>query len=1125
MSGHFKERIKSLGVVVPTNNLDGRNQPQRIVRLSPLPPPSPPPAKRKKVEENYSHTQAVFTPAIDLDKIPDTQITRKRSLDDISDSQQTLKSQPSHSRRIQPNVSEYRSVENYVAKKPLRKRHKHEPSESADRISIEELDIDNDSDGDIECIEASPQPRRQKPPLKGNTHFISTFAPRFGNHGKGLPKVNHPTPAAVRMSKVIDNAGRNNYEGRNGKLKNLDSSPDELAPDVQDMRGRVSTKRPVTPSPSLSKRGDIAPTKFSASSHAKPNNSEDTTSESILDRAKGIISSRLLIVRAVSGRYKYDVHRTSSVDECFLKLRDVSHVLHPTNLNGEILKKYSFLTINLKKISAVSIPSTPDCRLVSISRSSDAATSASARLVIEFKYPEDVQHFKDWVEMNKGDGLRTSLSIFEDQAKLDRQFAYLMGAADRWAAIMDEPEVDQPEVGDDIKFIQLKEDRARQAKSVGRPQVSKSHVKTKDLMRLSEPSAPSNPEVTVIPDNPRVSTVQRPVRTTRSTFALKSPSLASESPEPEGWTVQNQGWEKNWRNSLVFPPHGKNRATVDKEDIPRLDEGQFLNDNVLIFYLRYLQHSLEAERPDLAQRIYFQNTFFYEKLKSSRSGINYDSVKTWTSKVDLFTKDYIIVPINEFSHWYVAIIYNAPKLIPSAEKEISDAQSTDTITIEEDTQNSGEASTALSKDNNLPGPTNAEAVISTAQNDMMNHLSPIDSEDQKEELQSSGHGQDVELIREKSDPKTDAEQNLPHGPSRQTKPNKRQSLGPRNTRKYDPNQPRIITLDSLGITHSPACGSLKQYLIAELKDKKNIDVLNPGALGMTAKNVPQQTNHCDCGLFLLGYIRHFLQDPDTFVRSILQHKNDIPWNLNPPQLRNEIRNLIFDLQREQQNREDAHKEGKRNKNGPRKKSSVVELQCAPPAKAQVTDERPSKPLEDYAAPKEDGTVAKSNTRSPTPGASSPTGKFAPDLNEGPHLPGSFPQSPVVSRPSIKDSSVAVDGGKLKQTDILKFVQPLHSSSGESSPSRPIVVEDSTPSPEKSREFIRGHTDPIPERSPTETLDELVKERRIPTYTSQAQEETSTISPFFAGRHPTDRMPSARLHRDPDRSRVVVDLSD
>ncbi|KAI1214878.1 cysteine proteinase [Annulohypoxylon truncatum] len=1130
MSGHFKGRINGLGSVVPTNNLSGRNQPSsRPVRSSPPRPPSPPPAKRTKIEENRTHTQAHFALALDVDGTLDRPTPRKRSLDDISDSQQTLRSQPSHSRGVhlsQPNVSEYRNVESFV-KAPSRKRYRRDASESADRNSLQEFDMD--SDGDVECIEAPeqaaiPQTRTQNLTQKGNTQPITAFASRFGDRGKGAAKVNSSTAAAVKLGKIIENTERKNHEWRNGKLKSMDSSPDELAPEAQDIRGKVLTKRPVTPSPSLSKRGDITPTKFSTSSHVRPDSSKATAGELALDRAKKIISSRLLIVQAVSGRYKYEVHKTSSVDECFLKLRDMSYILHPTNLDGEILKQYAYLTINLKKVSAISIPSNPNYHVVSINRSLDASTSASPRLLVEFKSPEDIQHFKEWAEMDREDGSRPRITIIEDQARLDKEFANLMSKAERSTVI-----TDQELVGDDIKLIQHNaEDRARQAKPIGRPAVSNSQVKTKDLMRLYGHPASSNLEVTVIPDNAHTPAIQRPIRTTRSTFALKSPSSASESPEPEGWTVQNKGWERNWRNSLVFPPHGKNRATVDKEDIPRLDEGQFLNDNVLIFYLRYLQHTLEAERPDLAQRIYFQNTFFYEKLKSSRTsqGINYDSVKAWTSKVDLFTKDYIIVPINEYSHWYVAIIYNAPKFLPSADKEVSDAQSTDTITIEEDTHNSGEVSTVPPKDEDLLEPMNVEAVIAPAQNDLTNHLSPIDPEDQKEEAQSSGHEQDIELVKEKSDPQADVEQVLPpNGALRQKKANKRQIIGPRNPRKYDPTQPRIITLDSLGITHSPACGCLKQYLIAELKDKKNIEISPPGALGMTAKNVPQQTNHCDCGLFLLGYIQQFLKDPDTFVRSLLQHENDIPWDLNPSKLRNEIRDVIFKLQKEQQGREDAHKEEKRNKSGPKKKNPTAEPQSAPPAKEQVIDQRPSKPPENHIIHKKNETVAKPKSRSPTPKASDFKNRSTLDSDNGIHMPGSFPQSPVVSRSDTRDSSTVADSEKPKQTGIPKFVSPLPGSSGDSSPTRPIFVDDSTASPEQRQCSTRDHTNPKPVYNTVEILDNLVKERQGPASNSRTQEETPTTSPFFAGRHPADRMPSAKLRQEPDQPRVVVDLSD
>ena len=34
----------------------------------------------------------------------------------------------------------------------------------------------------------------------------------------------------------------------------------------------------------------------------------------------------------------------------------------------------------------------------------------------------------------------------------------------------------------------------------------------------------------------------------------------------------------------------------------------------------------------------------------------YERVKRWTKKTNLFEKDFIVVPINEHSHWFVAVI-------------------------------------------------------------------------------------------------------------------------------------------------------------------------------------------------------------------------------------------------------------------------------------------------------------------------------------------------------------------------------------------------------------------------------------------------------------------------------------
>ncbi|PHH83760.1 hypothetical protein CDD82_2632 [Ophiocordyceps australis] len=149
-----------------------------------------------------------------------------------------------------------------------------------------------------------------------------------------------------------------------------------------------------------------------------------------------------------------------------------------------------------------------------------------------------------------------------------------------------------------------------------------------------------------------------PSRVSTRRTRQSSPPPAKRQRTPESWTAKNPDWQKAWKSSLVFPATGKNRATVDADDIIRLDEGQLLNDNLLAFYLRYLEHMLEVQNSQAQSKVYIFNTFFYEKLRSTKSKINYEGVKTWTAKIDLFSYDYVIVPVNESAHWYLAIICN-----------------------------------------------------------------------------------------------------------------------------------------------------------------------------------------------------------------------------------------------------------------------------------------------------------------------------------------------------------------------------------------------------------------------------------------------------------------------------------
>ncbi|XP_053315117.1 sentrin-specific protease 6 [Spea bombifrons] len=113
------------------------------------------------------------------------------------------------------------------------------------------------------------------------------------------------------------------------------------------------------------------------------------------------------------------------------------------------------------------------------------------------------------------------------------------------------------------------------------------------------------------------------------------------------------------------PPPAKGGISVTNEDLHCLNEGEFLNDVIIDFYLKYLV--LEKLRKD-ADRIHVFSSFFYKRLNQRERRNLQDTanltlqqrrhgrVKTWTRHVDIFQKDFIFVPLNEAAHWFLAVI-------------------------------------------------------------------------------------------------------------------------------------------------------------------------------------------------------------------------------------------------------------------------------------------------------------------------------------------------------------------------------------------------------------------------------------------------------------------------------------
>ena len=477
----------------------------------------------------------------------------------------------------------------------------------------------------------------------------------------------------------------------------------------------------------------------------------------------------------------------------------------------------------------------------------------------------------------------------------------------------------------------------------------------------------TNARANGLPDEPTISEALRIMRPQphndhlrRSTRTYRATTKASEDPfdELDNATPKYSklhGLGKPWSKPLIYPKEGKKRITVEWSDLEKLDEGEFLNDNLLSFYLRFLEQQLGDQKPHIAKKVYFFNSYFFATLTNthkSKKGFNYEGVQKWTRSVDLFTYDYIIVPINESFHWYLAIICNLPALdrslemleedhsSPAEAEQISEygkarefrppslsLEPEDTVGLAEDSKEEGETETRrsfaeMSLDNDIERPTarirsleevrNVETTERREQDQAM-----LDAQFEGSEPGStSSKARDPTHVQERIEDDKDTIEDLDQSPRvrAKSKKQKRKSMPPSITKK-DPTKPVILVLDSVGFSRGGTVRVLKDYLREEARTKRGGMEFDDGQIqGINAK-VPQQSNYSDCGLFLLGYVAKFLEDdPRDFIASIIArtYDEDKDWTkLVPSAMRASIREQLQQLHKTQEEeRQSAKRIGK-----------------------------------------------------------------------------------------------------------------------------------------------------------------------------------------------------------------------
>ncbi|CAH6792415.1 sentrin-specific protease 7 [Phodopus roborovskii] len=318
-------------------------------------------------------------------------------------------------------------------------------------------------------------------------------------------------------------------------------------------------------------------------------------------------------------------------------------------------------------------------------------------------------------------------------------------------------------------------------------------------------------------------------------------SLSITSSPDEEW--QEVRHTRPVQKLIVYPPPPtKGGLGVTNEDLECLEEGEFLNDVIIDFYLKYLL--LEKASDELVERSHIFSSFFYKCLTRKENNLTEDNpdlsmaqrrhkrVRTWTRHINIFNKDYIFVPVNESSHWYLAVI-----CFPWLEEAVYEDFPQ---TMSQDQQSQHDNKTA----DNDPRTTSTASTSA-------------------EDSQSTEVNMSV--------------------PKKMCK------------------RPCILILDSLkAASIQNTVQNLREYLEVEweVKRKTHREFSKTNMVDLCPK-VPKQDNSSDCGVYLLQYVESFFQDPIVNFELPIHLEKWFPRHVIKTK-REDIRELILKLHLQQQ---------------------------------------------------------------------------------------------------------------------------------------------------------------------------------------------------------------------------------
>ncbi|XP_043675797.1 uncharacterized protein LOC122632713 isoform X1 [Vespula pensylvanica] len=296
------------------------------------------------------------------------------------------------------------------------------------------------------------------------------------------------------------------------------------------------------------------------------------------------------------------------------------------------------------------------------------------------------------------------------------------------------------------------------------------------------------------------------------------------------------------------PPPAKGGIAINTEDYLCLGEDQFLNDVIIDFYLKYL--TLEVLSESDQHRTHVFSSYFYKRLTSphaqagestvplSAAAKRHARVQKWTKNVNIFEKDFIVIPINEHAHWFLAIIC-FPGLVGK-------------VTINPKTIKEEDVHKTVQKSKKLKDLKIQAVTIGTTTITPVTTTITIDQGDDGSE-RDEAEGDDEEMEMDSDDEEeTEGQEN-----------NKNQETDQGLQNINSVKVPCILIFDSLaGASRCRVVATLRDYLSCEHVAKMGIEkTFSKDTIKGASPKVPQQSNFTDCGLYVLQYVESFFKDP------------------------------------------------------------------------------------------------------------------------------------------------------------------------------------------------------------------------------------------------------------------------